>query len=199
MALGLDTLKSLGGGLLSAIQAVLGAIARFFGSLFQAEVNIVDNLHRIVEAFDETKDSIEREVQKIKEFKFDPKWKTRVISVPQAVDQIKDLVDTVVAGFKDKIAEIRAPIHDLSLIFKAEALESQSIADQPSKLAKVGVKIDEIATMIDDLADAMESVKDMAELFEKITEDIQSLDEVFLPQGKTKQLVDVSYRKRTGV
>src|SRR3954454_22450398 len=111
---------SLIGKLKGVLAAILGAAGRFFDSLFQAEINIVENLHRIVDAFNRTKESIEEEVQTLRTFRFEPKWKTRVINVPDAIDQIKKLIAKVSDGFRDKFDVIRAPIHELSLIFKAE-------------------------------------------------------------------------------
>lgn len=178
--------------------SLFGAATRFFGSLFQAEANIVENLHQIVVKFDETKANIAAEVEKLKSFEFNPHWKSRVINVPAAIDQIRTLAETVVDAFKGKFEVLIAPIHDLSLIFKQEQVPSGT--DQPSALAKTAVKIDEISTMIAQLATAMEAVANMTEVFKTVTDQIESLDALFLSQGNAqkKQLLTIRKRIRSG-
>lgn len=176
---------------------MLGAATRFFSSLFQAEVNIVSNLERITDAFNRTKESIEREVATLKAFKFEPKWKSRVINVPIAIKQIKKLIEKTADEFKNKFEVLKAPIHELTLIFKVEAQPSAD-ADKPAALTRAAVKVDELATMISQLATAMEQIESWAEFFEGLTKDIEELDKLFLPQGKPKKTVTVTYKKRTG-
>src|SRR4051794_5950651 len=122
----LDKLKA-------ALSAILGAATRFFSSLFQAEVNIVSNLERINDAFNRTKESLEREVATLKAFKFEPKWKTRVINVPTAIKQIKKLIEKTTDEFKGKFEVLKAPVHELALIFKVEAQPSSDL-EKPAAL-----------------------------------------------------------------
>jgi methyl-accepting chemotaxis protein len=187
--------SSIGAKLKEVTSAFLDAAARFFGSLFQAEVDIVDNLQHIVEKFDETKAAIEHEVQLLHDFQFNPHWKSRVINVPIAVDQMKTLIATVVNAFKGKFELFKAPIHDLALIFKAES-QPASDQDKPSALARTAVKIDEIATMIKQLAKAMDEVANIAHVFETVTEQLQSLDSLFLSQGRPQKKQTLTIRKR---
>jgi len=176
---------SIGSTLEGFFGSLFGAATRFFGSLFQAEANIVENLHEIVTKFEETKANIESEVQKLRDFEFDPHWKSRVINVPAAVDQVRQLIEMVVSAFKGKLEVLLEPIHELALIFKQEAAPSGQ--DQPAALAKTAVKIDEIATMIAQIAKAMDTVAEMTAVFNELTDQIQSLDAIFLSQGNAQK------------
>lgn len=185
----------LGSGISGLFRSIIGAAGRFFDSLFQSEIHIVDNLQHIVDKFNETKLSIEHEVKLIREFEFDPHWKSRVINVPIAIEQIKTLVSHVADTFKGKLETLKAPIHDLSLIFKAEAAPA-SDQEKPSAIARAAVKVDEIATMIDQLAKAMDVIADFTHLAEDITKEIQNLDSLFLSQGRTQKKQTLTIRKR---
>src|SRR5215471_11557065 len=49
----------------------------------------------------------------LQHFDFDPKWKTRVINVPRAVDGMNELLFIVIHGFRDRFAEIHVAFHEL--------------------------------------------------------------------------------------
>jgi hypothetical protein len=187
----------IGSGLRNFFNSLLGATGRFFDSLFQSEIHIVDNLQHIVDKFNDTKLSIERETKLIADFKFDPKWKSRVINVPIAIKQIQMLVSHVAETFKGKLETLKAPIHDLALIFKAEAAPA-SDQEKPSAIARAGVKVDEIATMIDQLAKAMDVVADFAHFAEDITKELKTLDHLFLQQKNKQKKVTLTIRQRQG-
>lgn len=180
------------------LKAALDAGIRFLSGLFQAEVKVSENIQRIVTKFDESKASIEHEVALIRDFKFNPSWKTKVINVPAAVKNIQGLIEFVTTDFKDRMNKFREPIHQLSLIFKVEGSGDVGQAGVPSGLSRAAVKVDEIATMIAQLADAMDEIADWAAFFESLTERIQGLDDIFLQQNNPRKLVDGKHRTRKG-
>lgn len=186
---------NVGTGIRDLFNSIFGAVGRFFDSLFQSEIHIVDNLQHIVDKFNETKLAIEREVKLVRDFKFDPKWKSRVINVPVAINQIQMLVSHVADTFKGKLETLKAPIHDLALIFKAESAPA-SDQEKPSAISRAAVKVDEISTMIEQLAKAMDVVSDFAHFAEDITQQLESLDALFLSQGRTQKKQTLTIRKR---
>ena len=177
------------GGFWDAIKSILGAISRFFGSLFQAEVNIVENIGHIVDNWEQGKQDITEGIQKVKDFKFDPKWKTRVINVPAAIKQVRALYDSLFSDFKDRIQKIVEPVHSLKLIFKAESYGSGA-ADAPSRLVKSAAKLDEIATMIKEIADASDEALSFVDAFDDAITSLEELDAIFLQQGKSRKRLE---------
>lgn len=176
------------GGLGSLFSSAVAAAGRFLNSLFQTELAIADNVSKIVTDFEETKSNIQAEIQKLRDFEFNPRWKSRVINVPVAIDQTKSLVQKVIDTFSGKLEQIKQPIHDLNLIFKGEAAPDP-LGDKPAAIAKAAVKVDEIATMIASLAKAMDDVKDMSALVKDVTDSIEGLDTLFLSQGRPQKKV----------
>ena len=161
------------------------AIGRFFGSFFQAELNIVDNLAHIVDNFNKGKGEIEDGIKRIKTFKFDPQWQSRVINVPAAIDHVKALYDDLFGDFNDRIGQIIEPIHQLRLIFTAEHDDPQS----PGGLARTAVKVDELSTMIQQIADATDEALSFVEAIDNVIINLESLDALFLQQGNARRVV----------
>jgi hypothetical protein len=123
-------------------------------------------------------------------FQFEPAWKSRVINVPKAIEQIQNLIADVSDGWKERFELLRAPIHELTLIFKAEEIpDAGDPLHQVSGLSKASVKIDEIATMIKQLADASDQVVEVVELFDKVRDAIQTLEPLFLQQGNSRSRI----------
>jgi sugar-specific transcriptional regulator TrmB len=180
----IDALKRL-------VQAVLGAVTRFFSTLFSAESSIVDNINRLHDNFVQFKANLEVEIEQLKNFKFDPQWKTRVIHVPTAIQHIKDLIEEYSNGWKEKFEKLREPIHSFVLIFHAEQSEAGSPQEAVSGLAKTAVKIDEVATLIQQLADASDVVIEVEEMFTKLRDQIEHLDAVFLQQSNPREKLSV--------
>lgn len=182
-------------GLGKLFRSALDAAGRFFSSLFQSEVQIVDNVQHIVAKFEETKLAIEHELDLVRHFQFDPHWKSRVINVPIAVKQMQDLISMVTDIFKGKLEKVLAPIHDLSLVFKTEAAPDP-LGDKPAAISKAAIKVDEIAAMIKQTADAMDVISEVAHDFETITAFLQNLDQVFLSQKARQVKRTLTVRKR---
>lgn len=191
--------RSILGGIGAVVQALLAAIARFFASLFQSELKIVDNIEGIVDDFDAAKRSIEAGIEKLKNFSFDPKWKNRVINVPIAVKQMQQFLDDSFSDFKGRLEKLRDPFHQLKLIFSADSAESGDPNQAVSGFTKTAVKVDEIATLVQQVKTAMDQIKDFADFFDKTVDQLQKLDALFLQQGnQIKVAKGVTVRQRQG-
>jgi hypothetical protein len=174
------------------------AVTSFLGSFFQAEVNISENITTIINSFTEGRRNIEDGVYRIKHFKFDPQWRTRVINVPAAADAVVALYEEVFGDFRERMQILVEPIHQLSLIFRAEK-ENPDPLGGPSALARTSVKIDEIATMISQLAEASKVALNFTQAFDDVIINLETLDVIFLQQGnKRKWVSDESARIRLG-
>lgn len=184
--------------IINVLTSILGAAARFFGTLFQAEIEISDNIGRISDNLRALKANTEHEIGELRKFKFDPKWKTRVVNVPKAIEQIKKIMADFTDGWKKRFEKIEAPIHDFKLLFTAEKLQAGDPNEQAAGLSKAAVKIDEIATLIKQLAIATDAIKEVVDLFTEARHQIETLDAIFLQQGNSRQAVRRQSRIRLG-
>jgi len=160
------------------------AIGAFLARFFDAESSIVDNVTRIYDDFLAAKASITAGADRIKHFKFNPQWQTRVISIPAVIPRLQDLYQRIFLDFQTRLAAIEDPIHQFHLIFTTS---SQGPQDQVSGLTKTAVKIDEIATLVKQIANAMDQIKDLTALFDEVITDLETLDVIFLQQKNPRK------------
>jgi hypothetical protein len=179
--------------------SVTDAFVRFFESLFQAEINVLDNAQRLHDNFLALKNNIPVQIKRVHDFKFDPHWKSRVINVPIAINQMKRLVEEVSTGWRDRLATFEDPLHEFVLIFKAEKSAAGDPNQQVSAVSKAAVKIDEIATLLAQLAKASDTLIEIDRMFDDVLKFFQSLDQVFLQQGNSRKwLTEKRVRIRVG-
>lgn len=172
--------------LLSELGALAAAVGKFLLEFFTSSNEISSDISTIIADAQELKASLEREVQALKDFEFDPQWKTRVINVPKAIDQIKALVEKIAQTFGGKFQQILQPFKDLHTLLQQEAAPDP-LGDKPSALVQASVKYGHIVVAVHSLATAMDDIKDMASLFEELTNDIKTLDTIFLQQGNSRE------------
>lgn len=173
--------------MLSFFRRILSAIGGFFSSLFSAEVNVVDHVNQIVRNYQTGRAQIEDGIARLRDFEFDPKWATRVINVPTAIEHVVALYDDLFGDFRERIGLIIEPIHQLSLIFRAER-EQTGLTEVPSGLARTAVKVDEIATMISQIATATDTALSFITAFDNVIINLETLDAIFLGQNNPRRL-----------
>ena len=182
---------------LKLLATLLYACAHFIFESFTHYDQVVTDINDIVATWKATKLNLEREVTKIREFKFDPKWKTRVINVPIAATQIQELKALLFDDWKHRIDTLVEPVHELTLILKQES--APDVGDPQgaiNALSKTSVKLGHVVTMITQVKTALHTVSDFVDLFDRLREELEGLDSLFLQQGNTKKVVDEHYRKR---
>jgi len=142
---------------------------------------------------------VETVIQDIKTFEINPKWNSRVISAPKAVEHIKELYDVpirIANDIKDLVKLLREKVQPTE--FKVEDVEE--LDGVPAKVAKAGEKILGFVTLIVDALVSIESmVADLGDIVDAVKttlEDLKGLDALFLPQNSTKKTVDKHFRTR---
>lgn len=178
-------LKDFGSNLLAEFKAVLSAIGTFVTSFFTTFDNIEGDIEGIHADVLTIISNVELEMQKLKSFQFNVKWKTRVINVPIAVEQIKALIDEITHQLVDKIKEVERPIAIMIESLKANRRDP-SDANKPSALAVVTVSVTTIENGIKAVRASISSLKDVTSLFIDITDRIEGLDDFFLQQGNSR-------------
>lgn len=152
------------------------------------------------------------EYTKIRDFKSQPAWKNRVISVPRAIDNIQNLIQVpsqIVSAAKDLFAQFKGKfqtaevpeiedvegLEDLTKLFKG--LGGKIATGFEKALGFLAIVLDAIVTVnqvLDDLKTIVDDVK-------QVREDLENLDGLFLPQHnrrKTIQSDDGPIRLRIG-
>jgi len=179
-------IKQFGQNLWAEIQTVYSAIANFATKSVVDVSGVLSDLQGIHDDWQELKLNLQTEVEKLKSFQFDVRWKTRVIHVPTAVDQIKNLIDEIFHQLIDKLDEVLAPLKDLTGEIQELTRKQSASEDQVTTLAKIEGGIAFVQTAVHNTREAMDSVKDLSELFLDITNRIETGSDLFLQQGNPR-------------
>ena len=168
---------------------IITAIASFIFQSFTHYNEVATDIITIVTEWRRIRENVRVEAQRLREFRFDPKWKTRVINVPIAVEQIQDLQQRIFLGWSDRINAIVEPFHELSLVLTTEAAPDPGDPQRAvSALARAQVKLGHIVVAIHQVAEAMQTVGNVVDLFDEVRSQIESFDALFLQQGNTRRV-----------
>ncbi len=160
-------------------------------------IKAVDVETGIFDAYFSIKDDIEAALATLRDFQrfeMKPLWKSRVISVPRVVENVQEITDIIVHGFRDKFQELHGAVHEIvNLVGEQRGPPPDDgaggIADVQSKMATI-----KLATIR--LKESMHVLLNMVQMLDDLKQRFESLSDLFLPQGSTKKTVDEHYRKR---
>ena len=170
-------------------QHLLGGVVATLQALDHAFLGIGDVVQAIEESFTEAK----TDLKEFTRFDLAPKFKTRVINVPKAVDQFWLTFDDLKRIFVNGVTDIENLVKDLEQTLKAGG--SLHEPGEPGLAAAVNTLQDVHAFMLR-LADAIRTVISLSAALRRIKHELESLDALFLQQGNPKSTVDDHYRKR---
>jgi hypothetical protein len=177
----------------STKHAIISGLGSILESLDGAFLGLGDFLNTVIQAYMNAKN----ELLDLKTFDFNPKFKTRVISLPKAEQGINDLWGEIRFDLLGKYQEIRAAIDEVKDLFHAEELaNANDIQGAPNALAKSAVALHHVKTFLEQLGALIKKVADLLSIIDDIKKRIESLDDLFLNQGSTKKTVDAHYKKR---
>ena len=167
--------------------------------LFQADNLTLDRIEAIAKDVKRLGASLQTEAHRVKEFKIDVHWKSRVINVPIAVDNFKNLINDLSVGLKDKIKVIEQPFIDF--VHDAKLLAETPVDPQVSRIA-VGLSevehfVASLNKLVGEVAAALQSSLSLTSLFDRVIQDIQHLDDLFLPQKSKRTKTTLTYFKRS--
>jgi hypothetical protein len=142
--------------------------------------------------------SLQVEAKRVKDFKIDVHWKSRVINVPKAIDNFKQLLQDLTTGLKDKIQTIEAPFitfaHDLKLI--AETPPDPNISKFTASVSELQDFVTQLNILVGQVDAALVSSLSLTALFDRVIQDIEHLEDLFLPQTSKRTKTAVTYYKR---
>lgn len=190
--------KQFGQNLWAELQTVLSTVVNFASTSVADVSGVLSDLQGIADDWNELKLNLQVEVEKLKTFQFDVRWKTRVINVPIAIDQIRDLIDEIFHQLIDKVDSVLGPLKDLSAEIQELARQQTQSEDQVTALAKVQGAIGFVQTAVRNTRGAMDAVKDLSELFLDITNRIETGSDLFLQQGNPRIRLKKTISARDG-
>ena len=168
---------------------MLGGVIATLQALDHTFLGIGDVVQAIEESFTEAK----TDLKEFTRFDLAPKFKTRVINVPKAVDQFWLTFDDLKRIVVDGVSSIETLVSDLE-----QTLHSGGSLHEPGEpaLAAAVNTLQDVHAFMLRLADAIRSVINLAAALRRIKHELESLDALFLQQGNPKSTVDDHYRKR---
>lgn len=176
--------------ILDELKALLHLLAGLFTSAVDAETGVFD-------AFFHIQDDVHAFVLNVRQFErfdFNPQWKTRVISLPAAWDSIQDLIELIFHGFRDKFIELERAVTVVVNVLKDS---TGRVPDEgPSGIANVQAKLATMKLAMVHFQQAFHAALELETMALDLKQRLESLDDIFLPQGSSKTVVDISYRKR---
>jgi len=184
----------------------LEAIAETFLQLvFHADNLTTSKFHEIETRLEAFALNFQTEVKRVEEFKFDPGWDHRVILVPKAIQNVRDLFDLVSAGLTKKIKALATPFKTFAEDVKLLGQSSSLTATDPgvSRLTTGFNDVQNFVTavnlLVGEVSDAIETASQVQDIFDEILNDLEHLDLLFLQQGNSrKQTRNQSPRIRVG-
>lgn len=191
-------LKQFGQNIWAELQTVFSTIGSFVSKSVVDISQVLNDLQGIHDDWEELKGNLQTEVEKLKNFEFDVGWKTRVINVPIAINQIRDLIDEIFHQLTDKLDQVMTPLKDLSGQLSELTRKQSPSEEQVTALAKVEVGIGFVQEAIKATREAMDGVKDLSELFLDITNRIETGSDLFLQQGNPRIRIKGTISAREG-
>jgi hypothetical protein len=174
--------------------------------LFNADNLTLEKMQSIADHFRTMTSNFQKEIQRVKDFKIDIHWKSRVINVPAAINHFRDLIDELTVGLKAKIFDIGKPFADFVHTQKllAEGAGGDVLAGGPGAPSKIVTAFNELQDFvtglngaIGDFDKALVAASDLTLLFDRVLKDIETLEDVFLSQKSKRTKTTATYFKRS--
>lgn len=167
------------------------------GALKNLFVSAVDTETGIFDAYFSMKDDVDAFVSNLhgfQHFEIDPKWASRVITVPRAIDGINELFDIVFHQLHDKFQQFA---HELQTVVNViEQQGKQPPEEGAGGIANVQANLATFKLAATNLKDAFHTALAIEQMLLDVKQRLESFDDLFLPQGSSKTTGDFHYRKR---
>jgi hypothetical protein len=127
-------------------------------------------------------ENIRLEVRKLKEFKINPAFRTRVINADRAVSQVRESA----TGIGEQISDA---FHSFTTAIRAirQTAQLESEADPAHKSAGVLRAISEIKEVIIELDLLFKALNGLVDAIRQIRDQLQTFDALFLPQSNPRR------------
>jgi len=174
---------------------LLSEIQTFFTNFFSAADRVEARVKTLTDNIDALIKNTETEIQNFKDFKFDPKWKTRVINVPIAIEQIKEFIVNVPEDLIDTLKKASGDLRALFNLFEhgppgtSPAETAGALSHVVGFASAIDQAFEVLEGMVDDLTSIVDDIK-------QLREQVEGLDAFFLSQGRPRKfLTERSYKR----
>jgi len=142
--------------------------------------------------------NLDVEIDRVRNFKIDIHWKTRVINAPKAIEGFQDLFHRVTTGLRDKIIEIARPFNDFKATLHLLSTPPSDFGVSRLSLAFTEVEnfIAALNILVGDVGQSIKDASELTDLFDRVLQDIQHLEDLFLPQSSHREKTTLTYFKR---
>jgi len=143
--------------------------------------------------------NIQHESDRVRSFKVDIHWKSRVIHVPRAITATKKLLRDLTIGVKEKIQGLTQPFEN----FRAQITGEQQLHEAGQSSGKLAQAFQEVENfiaglnfLIGEFGAAVKTAQNFTDLFDQVISEIEHLDTLFLPQNSARKKTTETYYKR---
>jgi hypothetical protein len=133
--------------------------------------------------------NLDTEITRVKDFKVDIKWKTRVILVPKAIENFRTLLTDLTTGLRDKILTIAIPFRDFKAAIRlfGQLPQDPGVAQITRAFNELENFVAALNLLVGDVGTAIKNASEVVQLFDRLLQDIEHLDDLFLQQGNSRQ------------
>jgi hypothetical protein len=193
MAKPTGTGKGFFGDLFGKLGAIFTAIGNFLKSFWDSET-------KFFQFFFSLQDSVEKARQQIDDFKhweFDvDQFRTRVISVPRAWEQVKELKADVVDLYTGKLQKLEGELKQFLAQFQPSS--SPPVGADADALANTSLKINQVVAALNAVATILEDILDFTQAIDDIKKKLQDINTFTLQQGNSRVRLKKTISARVG-
>jgi phage-related protein len=202
----MSLLSTLEDRILNALSPIIGpikAIVSLVTNFWQTTTSLLSDAEALI-------GSILTEYNEIKNFKSRPAWKNRVISVPNAIDNITKLAQIpseIANAIKDLVAQIKGRVTGGASDVEDLASDVEGLEDLRGLFAKLGPKVlrifEKVLGVLQILADTISTIsatihdlQTIVDDIKTVRQDLENLDGLFLTQRNTREGVTLKNGKK---
>jgi hypothetical protein len=178
-----------------------GAAEAALQLFFNADNLTVEKISGIAEKVKALAKNLQVESDRVRTFKVDIHWKSRVIHVPRAITATKKLLRDMTTGLKEKVKDLAAPFEEFAHNLKLESFTEDPLGGGQTKIASAFDQLSHFITELNILVGAVDNGLDKAgeltDLFDQVINEIEHLDTFFLPQNSQRNKTTLTYFKRS--
>jgi len=163
----------------------------------------VTEVTTLFERIDNLIESVKSEITAWKNFRINPKFKSRVVNIPKAYDRTKEFLESFPAtwaSFQDLIKQFKEKLDIQNPVAEAEEAAAgveetgaASILDRFPKLVKGLEKLAGVVTLVVDsivtISNALDDVQAIVDEVTSVREEIEDLETLFLSQSNARRSV----------
>jgi len=167
-------------------------IWQWLKGLFSAADDTFIGVFRFADRIERAVDKSRQLLREFQKFDFDPAFKTRVVSVPRAIEGFQDLFDTIRTDLVEKLEQLHREFN-----YWRSKFEDRTPPDGAEAASAITAKLQDLHTMLEQIGETLETIIDIESILINVKQRIETLDDLFLPQDSTRTRGDFRYSKRS--